>query len=145
MAPSLPTAQPWRLSAAKRIELIVFPCGKGFCHSQPGSCGCCAEARNAENERHTTLTTAINAARRLRGGRTDRGKIMRLDSVRQRFPGSRVDRRPNYTGNGGRGEKGKREKTGGREIGKRAKVSTRKSKTLYSYSSEASKSSAAIS
>src|SRR6476659_40595 len=42
MAPSLPTAQPVFLSVANLTELIVLPCGSGFCHSQPEGCGCCA-------------------------------------------------------------------------------------------------------
>src|SRR2546430_12497746 len=44
MAPSEPTAQPCLLSAAKRIALMAFPCGSGFCHSQARE-GDCAVAR----------------------------------------------------------------------------------------------------
>src|SRR5436190_3256134 len=35
MAPSAPTAHPCSLSLANLTQLIAFPCGRGFCHSQP--------------------------------------------------------------------------------------------------------------
>src|SRR6266550_4774574 len=58
MTPSAPTAHPWSLSSAKRIALIAFPCGRGFCHSQPRPAVCVRTTAQTE--------TAMIAARQNR-------------------------------------------------------------------------------
>jgi hypothetical protein len=59
MTPSLPTAQPCRLSAAKRKAWMMLPCGSGFCHSQPRRCASAVTPKHA----HATNAAAAASAR----------------------------------------------------------------------------------
>src|SRR3954462_11655613 len=43
--PFEPTAHPCCLSELKRRQLMLFPCGSGFCHCQPRSGSCAATDR----------------------------------------------------------------------------------------------------
>src|SRR4030095_5291213 len=51
ITPSPPTAQPWRLSFAKLIELIELPGGRGFGHCQPLKGSWAREADATSNNR----------------------------------------------------------------------------------------------
>src|SRR6476659_4612708 len=66
MAPSLPTAQPVFLSVANLTELIVLPCGSGFCHSQPEGCGCCAISEMESVNRRQAQLSKLAIIRRLK-------------------------------------------------------------------------------
>src|SRR2546430_14366553 len=65
MAPSEPTAQPCLLSAAKRIALMAFPCGSGFCHSQAreGDCAIAKEGRAAISTKNNAAGTNLSTRR----------------------------------------------------------------------------------
>src|SRR6185436_18734792 len=82
MAPSLPTAQPVFLSAANLTELIVLPCGSGFCHSQPEGCGCCAASERGSANKKTAQPRKPATNRRSGKGQTS--LIIKLNRVMRR-------------------------------------------------------------
>src|SRR5258705_8514206 len=78
IAPSLPTAQPVFLSAANLTELIVLPCGSGFCHSQPEGCGCCAAGEIGSTSRRKAQLSKVATIRPLNEGPNLFTKVSRV-------------------------------------------------------------------
>lgn len=75
--------QPCFMSGANLTELIVLPCGSGFCHSQPDGCGCWAINKTGSVRPRQMQVSKVTVNRPSRDGKTK----LRIDRRRAIYSG----------------------------------------------------------